>query len=54
MSELRGVSSASTTERLVELSYGLSQRLADNGTGYADVIFNQPTGTPGMDDWGQC
>ncbi len=31
---------ASTTERLVELSYGLSQRLADNGTGYADVIFN--------------
>jgi adenosine deaminase len=31
---------ASTTERLVQLSYGLSQRLADNGTGYADVIFN--------------
>lgn len=31
---------ASTTDRLVELSYGLSQRLADNGTGYADVIFN--------------
>jgi adenosine deaminase len=31
---------ACTTERLVELSYGLSQRLADNGTGYADVIFN--------------
>ena len=31
---------ASTAERLVELSYGLSQRLADNGTGYADVIFN--------------
>lgn len=31
---------ASTTERLVELCYGLSQRLADNGTGYADVIFN--------------
>ena len=31
---------ASTKERLVELSYGLSQRLADNGTGYADVIFN--------------
>lgn len=31
---------ASTTHRLVELSYGLSQRLADNGTGYADVIFN--------------
>jgi len=31
---------ASTRERLVELSYGLSQRLAENGTGYADVIFN--------------
>jgi adenosine deaminase len=31
---------ASTKERLVELSYGLSQRLSDNGTGYADVIFN--------------
>jgi adenosine deaminase len=31
---------ASTPQRLVELSYGLSQRLADNGTGYADVIFN--------------
>jgi len=31
---------ASTKERLVELSYGLSQRLAANGTGYADVIFN--------------
>jgi adenosine deaminase len=31
---------ACTTERLVQLSYGLSQRLADNGTGYADVIFN--------------
>lgn len=31
---------ASTQERLVELSYGLSQRLAANGTGYADVIFN--------------
>ena len=31
---------ACTQERLVELSYGLSQRLADNGTGYADVIFN--------------
>ena len=30
----------STKERLVELSYGLSQRLAENGTGYADVIFN--------------
>jgi adenosine deaminase len=31
---------ASTKERLVELSYGLSQRLSDNGTGYADVIIN--------------
>lgn len=31
---------ASTRERLAELSYGLCQRLADNGTGYADVIFN--------------
>lgn len=31
---------ASTPQRLVELSYGLSQRLAENGTGYADVIFN--------------
>ena len=31
---------ASTKDRLVELSYGLSKRLADNGTGYADVIFN--------------
>ena len=31
---------ACTTERLVALSYGLCQRLADNGTGYADVIFN--------------
>jgi adenosine deaminase len=31
---------ASTKDRLVELSYGLSQRLADSGTGYADVIFN--------------
>lgn len=30
----------STQQRLAELSYGLSQRLADNGTGYADVIFN--------------
>ena len=25
---------------LVALSYGLCQRLADDGTGYADVIFN--------------
>ncbi len=31
---------AGTQDRLVELSYGLSQRLAANGTGYADVIFN--------------
>ena len=31
---------ACTTGRLVELSYGLCQRLARNGTGYADVIFN--------------
>lgn len=31
---------ASTRERLAELSYGLSQRLAASGTGYADVIFN--------------
>jgi adenosine deaminase len=31
---------ASSKERLVELSYGLSQRLAESGTGYADVIFN--------------
>jgi len=31
---------AGTPERLAQLSYGLAQRLADNGTGYADVIFN--------------
>jgi adenosine deaminase len=31
---------ASTTQRLVELSYGVSQRLAESGTGYADVIIN--------------
>ena len=31
---------ACTTGRLVELSYRLSQRLAENGIGYADVIFN--------------
>lgn len=31
---------ARTAQRLEELSYGLSQRLAGNGTGYADVIFN--------------
>ncbi len=31
---------ASTRERLAELSYGLSRRLAESGTGYADVIIN--------------
>ncbi len=31
---------ACTTQRLVTLSYGLCKQLADNGTGYADVIFN--------------
>lgn len=31
---------ASSRDRLVELCYGLSQRLAANGTGYADVIVN--------------
>jgi adenosine deaminase len=31
---------ASTRERLAELSYGFSKRLADGGAGYADVIFN--------------
>ena len=31
---------ASTPDRLAALSYGLCQRLADNGTGYADVIVN--------------
>ncbi|OYU41522.1 MAG: adenosine deaminase, partial [Burkholderiales bacterium PBB4] len=31
---------ARTPDRLMELSYGLCQRLAANGTGYADVIFN--------------
>ena len=31
---------ASTRERLARLCYALSQRLADNGTGYADVIIN--------------
>ncbi len=31
---------ASTRARLAELSYGLSKRLAENGTGYADVIIN--------------
>ncbi len=31
---------ASTRERLAALSYGVSQSLAANGTGYADVIFN--------------
>ena len=31
---------ASTSERLAELSYGYSKRLADGGAGYADVIVN--------------
>lgn len=31
---------ASTRERLAELSYGFSQRLAESGAGYADVIVN--------------
>lgn len=31
---------ASTRERLAELSYGFSRRLANSGAGYADVIFN--------------
>ena len=31
---------ASTRQRVAELSYGLCQRLAANGTGCADVIFN--------------
>jgi hypothetical protein len=32
---------ASTRERLAELSYGYSRRLADGGAGYADVIINR-------------
>ena len=36
---------ASTGERLAELSYGYSRRLADCGAGYADVIVN-PTHWP--------
>lgn len=36
---------ASTRDRLAELSYGYSKRLADNGAGYADVIVN-PTHWP--------
>lgn len=36
---------ASTRERLAELSYSYSQRLADAGAGYADVIVN-PTHWP--------
>ena len=36
---------ASTRERLAELSYGYSRRLADGGAGYADVIVN-PTHWP--------
>jgi adenosine deaminase len=31
---------ASTRDRLAELSYGFSRRLADSGAGYADVIVN--------------
>jgi len=31
---------ASTRERLAQLSYGYSRRLADGGAGYADVIVN--------------
>jgi adenosine deaminase len=31
---------ASTRERLAQLSYGYSKRLADGGAGYADVIVN--------------
>lgn len=36
---------ASTRQRLAELSYGYSRRLADGGAGYADVIVN-PTHWP--------
>lgn len=36
---------ASTRERLADLSYSYSKRLADGGAGYADVIFN-PTHWP--------
>ena len=36
---------ASTRERLAELSYGYSKRLADDGAGYADMIVN-PTHWP--------
>ena len=36
---------ASTRQRLAELSYGYSKRLADGGAGYADVIVN-PTHWP--------
>jgi adenosine deaminase len=36
---------ASTRERLAELSYGYSKRLAEGGAGYADVIVN-PTHWP--------
>ena len=36
---------ASTRQRLAELSYGYSRRLADAGAGYADVIIN-PTHWP--------
>jgi len=30
----------STREQMAELGYGFSQRLADSGAGYADVIVN--------------
>src|SRR4029453_13943238 len=33
---------ASTRERVAELSYGCSRRLAASGAGYADVIVNPP------------
>src|SRR5215208_2489981 len=47
---------ASTRERLAELSYGYSRRLADSGAGYADLIVNPTHGKawhgrlPGMVD----
>jgi adenosine deaminase len=40
---------ASTRDRLAELSYGFSQRLAASGIGYADVIVN-PTHWHGWHD----
>jgi adenosine deaminase len=33
--------------RLEEMAYGRCRRLAADGTRYADVIINPPTGTPG-------